>query len=256
MQHQTLTTGLPNASDPEPTLRLHRAKERGLEDFGWADNYLAFSFSGYRDPKWNNFGPLRVMIENHIQPRSGSRLILIVTPRSSHTSLPARSRIKTAWAQAAIQTGVMQHTSTGRGIVHSEENLHDVVEHNYQMWFIPDRSGTHSAYHQLRFTAEERQGRFRLYSSPDGREGSMPINTDVRTYAGLFHPGDTVQHVLQPGHGAWVQVVHGCVNVAGVTLHEGDGVGITGASLLHFVFEAETEALLFDLRMDTPLIWK
>jgi quercetin 2,3-dioxygenase len=54
-----------------PTIRLRRSQQRGFEDFGWTDNYMTFSFAGYRDPVWNNFGPLRVMIENHIQPRSG-----------------------------------------------------------------------------------------------------------------------------------------------------------------------------------------
>ncbi|MCB0296165.1 MAG: pirin family protein, partial [Calditrichaeota bacterium] len=32
---------------------------------------MTFSFANYRDPAWNNFGPLRVMVENHIQPHSG-----------------------------------------------------------------------------------------------------------------------------------------------------------------------------------------
>src|ERR1700735_4721596 len=150
-----------------PTLRVRRSKERGFEDFGWTDNHLTFSFGGYRDPVWNNFGPLRVMIEHHIQPRSG---------------LPTHPN--NMGDRAAITAGEMQHISAGsRGIVHSEENLDDVVEHNYQMWLIPDRRGTASAYHQLKYTPEERQGRFRLYVSRDGEEGSMPINTDARIYA-------------------------------------------------------------------------
>ena len=71
-----------------------------------------------------------------------------------------RSRIATTWAiTAAITAGEMQHISAGsRGIVHSEENLHDVVEHNYQMWLIPDRRGTEAAYHQLKFDARGAPG--------------------------------------------------------------------------------------------------
>jgi hypothetical protein len=241
-----------------PTIRLRRSQERGFEDFGWTDNYLTFSFAGYRDPVWNNFGPLRVMIENHIQPRSGfpthpHRDAEIVTYVVSGT-LTHRDNMG---HQAAITAGEMQHISAGsRGIVHSEENLAGVVEHNYQMWLIPDRPGTAAAYHQLKFTPEERQGRFRLYVSRDGEDGSMPINTDARISAGIFSAGDSVRHSLQPGWGAWIHVVHGGLRVAGLQLQHGDGVGITNARELELQFEADSEILLFDVRMDAPLLWR
>lgn len=241
-----------------PTVRLRRSQERGFEDFGWTDNYMTFSFAGYRDPVWNNFGPLRVMIENHIQPRSGfpthpHRDAEIVTYVVSGT-LTHRDNMG---HQAAITAGEMQHISAGsRGIVHSEENLADVIEHNYQMWLIPDRPGTASAYHQLKFAPDERQGRFRLYVSRDGEDGSMPINTDARIYAGLFNAGDAVPYSLQPGWGAWIQVVRGALRVAGLQLAQGDGAGITNARELELQFEAESEVLLFDVRMDAPLLWR
>ena len=248
----------PPLASAAPAIRLRRSNERGFEDFGWTDNYLTFSFAGYRDPVWNNFGPLRVMIENHIQPRSGfpthpHRDAEIVTYVAAGT-LTHRDNMG---HQAAITAGEMQHISAGsRGIVHSEKNVDDVVEHNYQMWLIPDRPGTASAYHQLKFTPQERQGRFRLYVSRDGEEGSMPINTDARIYAGLFSAGDSVQHPLEPGWGARIQVVHGGLRVAGLELGHGDGVGITNARELDIQFDAASEVLLFDVRMDAPLLWR
>jgi redox-sensitive bicupin YhaK (pirin superfamily) len=247
----------PVQANTSPVIRLRRSQERGFEDFGWTDNHMTFSFGGYRDPIWNNFGPLRVMIENHIQPRSGfpthpHRDAEIVTYVAAGT-LTHRDNMG---HQAAITAGEMQHISAGsRGIVHSEENLDDVVEHNYQMWLIPDRRGTASAYHQLKFTPEERQGRFRLYVSRDGEDGSMPINTDARIYAGLFCARDSARHSLEPGWGSWIQVVHGVLRVAGLALHAGDGAGITSVRELDIQFDTESEVLLFDVRMDAPLLW-
>jgi len=52
-------------------VRLRRSGERGFEDFGWTDNWMTFSFGGYHDRDWMRFGPLRVIVENHIQPHSG-----------------------------------------------------------------------------------------------------------------------------------------------------------------------------------------
>jgi redox-sensitive bicupin YhaK (pirin superfamily) len=243
-------------TDPSPKVRLRRSVERGFEDFGWTDNYMTFSFSHYRDPEWTNFGPLRVIVENHIQPHSGF-------PAHSHRDVEIVTYVaagalthKDSFGHAAdIAAGEMQLISAGsRGMVHSEENLRDEIEHNLQMWIIPDRTGTAFAYHQKNYAPEERQGRFRLYVSPGGEGGGMPINADARIYAGLFRPGDAVRHSLEPGRGAWIQIVRGESSVAGLTLEQGDGAGITDAPELEFRFEADSEVLLFDLRMEAPLL--
>lgn len=245
-------------SDTSPTLLLRRSAERGYEDFGWTDNWMTFSFAGYRSPVWNNFGPLRVMVENHIQPRSGfpahpHRDVEIVT----YVSAGVLTHSDNFGHRAGVTAGEMQRISAGsRGMVHAEENVGDVVEHNLQMWLVPERHNTEFSYAQLGFTPEERQGRLRLYVSPTGRDGSMSINTDAEIYAGLFGAGDIVEHTLASGRGAWIQVVHGKLSVAGITLEEGDGVGITEAERLELKFEAESEVLLFDVRMDVPMIWR
>jgi len=241
-----------------PTRRLRRSADRGYEDFGWTDNWMTFSFAGYRSAEWNNFGPLRVMVENHIQPRSGfpahsHRDVEIVTYVAAGTLTHSDS----FGHRAGVSAGEMQLISAGsRGMVHAEENVGDEVEHNLQMWLVPERTGTPFAYHQLGFPPEERRGVLRLYVSPDGRDASMPINTDAYIYAGLFGAGEGVAHTLQPGRGAWIQVVHGQLSVAGVELGQGDGVGITDAEHLELVFGAESEILLFDVRMDVPMIWR
>ncbi len=246
------------ASTQKPTIRLRRSDERGFEDFGWTDNYMTFSFSGYHDPEWMHFGPLRVIVENHIQPHSGfpahqHRDAEIVT----YVSKGVLTHKDSFGHTAGVTAGEMQLISAGaRGMVHSEENIHDEVEHNLQIWVIPERRGTDFAYHQLKYTPEERQSRFRLYVSPDGRDGSMPINTDASIYAGLFAAGDTAQHPVAAGHGAWVQIVHGEVEVAGLTLKEGDGAGITDVDSLDFRFSTDTEIVLFDVGMQAPLIWQ
>lgn len=246
---------------PRQRLRLRRAAERGFEDMGWTDNWFTFCFKEYNDPAWRHFGPLRVMIENHIQPHTGfgphsHRDVEIVT----YIAAGALTHGDNFGHSAAVTAGEMQHISAGEGMIHSEENLGDVVEHNYQIWFIPERTGTEFAYHQLGFPAAERLGRLRLYVSPDGADGSMPINTDARIYAGLFNDGDRFVHRREAGRGVWLQMVHGRANVADLTLGPGDGVGIddgdtTDGETLEIHIHAPSEILLFDVRMDAPLIW-
>ena len=245
-----------------PTIRLRRSDERGYEDVGWTDHWMTFSFADYYDPDWVHFGPLRVMVENHIQPHEGfaahpHRDAEILTYVSSGILTHGDDQ----GHEAHIAAGEMQLISAGsEGMVHSEENVHDEVEHNYQMWFIPDRAGTDFAYHERRFSPEEREGQFRCYVAPytderAGGDGPAPINTDAFVYAGLFSAGDRIQHALGNGRGAWVQVVEGRVDVDGVTLRSGDGAGLTDTDALDFQFGAQSEVLLFDVRMDVPLLW-
>ncbi len=239
-------------------VRVRRSSERGFEDFGWTDNWMTFSFGRYEDPEWQRFGPLRVIVENHIQSHCGFRPhahrdVEIVTYVAAGT-LTHRDSLG---HEADVTAGEMQVISAGSdGMTHSEENLHDEIEHNLQMWLSPSRDGTAFAYHQLKFAPEERAGLFRLYVSPDGREGSMPINTDARIYAGLFRPGNQASHPLEAGRGAWVQVVHGRLEVGGVGLTQGDGAGITNSGALEFQFHEPSEVLLFDVDMNAPVIWE
>lgn len=240
-----------------PTVRLRRSAERGFEDFGWTDNWMTFSFGGYHSREWNNFGPLRVIVENHIQPHQGfgahsHRDVEIVT----YVSAGCLTHKDSFGHSAGVTAGEMQVISAGStGMVHSEQNIHDEVEHNLQIWLVPSKHPTPFVYNQLKYTPEERAGRFRLYVSPDGRDGSMPIHTAASIYAGLFAKGNSARHQMA-GNGAWVQVVRGQVKVAGVTLESGDGAGILDAAELDFAFDDSTEALLFDLDMNAPLIWK
>jgi quercetin 2,3-dioxygenase len=51
-------------------------------------------------------------------------------------------------------------------------------------------------------------------------------------------------------------VVDGELSVCGETLAQGDRVGITDASDLDITFHADSKGLLFDLRMDAPMVWR
>lgn len=240
-----------DTTQTQGTVRIRRSDERGFEDFGWTDNWMTFSFAGYHDPDWMRFGPLRVLVENHIQPHEGfdahpHRDMEIVT----YVASGALTHGDSMGNRGAIRAGEMQRISAGRGIVHSETNEHDEVEHNIQIWILPDRAGVEPSYEQLRFSEDERRGRLRLYVSPDGRDGSMRIHQDAEIYAGLLDAGDAVEHALAEGRGAWIQVVHGTVDVNGVVLHAGDGAGITDTPHLHLEAQADAELLLFDVRMD------
>jgi len=245
-----------SADSTESIPRIRRSDERGVQDLGWSVNRMTFSFADYYDPDWMHFGPLRVLIESRIAPNEGfaehpHRHAEIV----SYVTRGVLRHRDSNGHEGDIERGEMQLISAGRrGMVHRETNPRATPEAHYQMWFIPDRSDTDFAYHEVKPPGGERQGRFYPYVSPDGRGDTMPIHTDAFVYAGLFAPGDRPSHALPPGRGAWVQVVDGTVSVDDMTLRTGDGAGFTALSELNFSFKDDSEVLLVDVRMDAPRV--
>lgn len=51
--------------------QLHPANRRGRTYTGWLDSYHTFSFGSYHDPRYMNFGSLRVINDDIVAPGAG-----------------------------------------------------------------------------------------------------------------------------------------------------------------------------------------
>jgi len=232
-------------------IRIRRSDERGFEDFGWTDNWMTFSFANYHDPEWTRFGPLRVIVENHIQPHEGFSShphedMEILT----YVSSGVLTHGDNMGNKEGIKAGQMQRLTAGTGIVHSEMNDHDEVEHNIQIWILPDQKGHTPGYQVKGFSKEQRTGTLQKYIGPDDT-GAMHINQDAHIFAGILPEGADYQYSLKSGRGAWLQIVHGSVTINNdLTLNKGDGAGITDLEELDIRATDEAELILFDVAMD------
>jgi quercetin 2,3-dioxygenase len=119
--------------------------------------------------------------------------------------------------------------------------------HFFQIWIMPEAENIQPGYEQKLFAPEEKSGKLRLVASPDGRDGSLKIHQDVSVYNALLKGGEAVEHRLEAGRHAWLQVVKGSVELNGNRLGAGDGAAVSEESALTIQAGDDSEVILFDL---------
>jgi redox-sensitive bicupin YhaK (pirin superfamily) len=230
-------------------LTVRRSEDRGHADHGWLNAYHSFSFADYYDPQHMNFGSLRVINEDRVQPgrgfgQHGHRDMEIIT----YILDGALEHKDSMGNGSVIRPGDVQRMSAGSGVMHSEYN-HSQSEmvHLLQIWITPRITGMRPGYEEKHFDAADKRGKLRLIAAPDGRDGAVTIHQDAFVYASLLDPGDALDHTLAAGRKAYVHVARGTVHVNGETLKAGDGAKIAGESRISFTGAKDAEVLLFDM---------
>jgi redox-sensitive bicupin YhaK (pirin superfamily) len=120
--------------------------------------------------------------------------------------------------------------------------------HYLQIWIVPAFVGVTPRYQQKQYAEDQKRGRLCLVLSPDGADGSLTVNQDVRVYAGLFDGAEQAELELAGNRNAYVHVASGSVQVNGQILAEGDGMRIRQAQRLLIMQGEHAEVLVFDLR--------
>ena len=223
--------------------------ERGHFDHGWLDTRHSFSFADYHDPAHMGFRALRVINEDRVQPARGF-------PTHSHRDMEILSWVLDGALEhkdsmgngSVIRPGDIQRMSAGTGVRHSEFNPSPTEPMRLlQIWILPERSGLEPGYEEQHFAPEERTDRLRLVASRDARAGSVKVHQDVDLYASIMTAGTQLQHTLEPGRHAWIQVARGELLLNDTPLGPGDGAAISEESALELQATADAELLLFDL---------
>lgn len=61
-------------SSANNSIIVRKSEERGGADHGWLKTKHTFSFAGYYDPRYENWGSLRVINEDLVEPGQGKHL--------------------------------------------------------------------------------------------------------------------------------------------------------------------------------------
>ena len=226
---------------------VRRSNERGHADHGWLKSYHTFSFADYFDPRHVEFGPLRVINEDRVQPGAGfgthrhrdmEIISYVLDGRARAQGLPRQRLDHPARRRAADERGQRHPAQRIQRLRAASRCI------SCRSGFSPMPHGIAPSYEERHF---ERQARtLRLIASPESRRlgADPPGRPRLR---GTIRRRRARQLELKPGRRSYVHVARGEVRVNGVELGAGDALKVTDVPAVRIDGGRRAEVLVFDL---------
>ncbi len=231
---------------------IHKANTRGTADYGWLRPFYSFSFAGYYNPERVHFGLLRVLNNDWVAPGGGfdthphDNMEIVTIPLTG--SLEHRDSMGSS---SVITPGEVQVMSAGTGITHSEYNYSSTDPLTLlQIWVFPKTRNVEPRYDQKAFDLDHKKNQLVTIVSPERNGHNLWLHQDTWFSLGKFDPGQEFRYPLNgEGHGAYVFLISGSIELDGETLGEKDAVGIWDTN----EFQVKTLASTYLLVIEVPM---
>jgi hypothetical protein len=199
-------------------------------DYEWHVCRHHFSFADYHDPENMNFGLLRALNDEIVQPSYGFHphphdnmeiVSYCVQGELSHSDDSGNEQ--------TLERGDVQHLCTGSGIVHSEMNRSNMLDLRFiQIWIFPNQSELTPSYAYRKPPKELRQNSFLRIASGTGSENSIRINQDVDIYVSEINKGKSIRYSLPRNRQSYLLCIEGSIDIDQVRLEQHEAVEIFG----------------------------
>lgn len=223
-----------------------------LADHGWLKSRFHFSFAEYHNPRNMNFGVLRVLNDDIVEPGTGfgahphrdmEIVSYIVQGELTHRDSMGNER--------TLGRGDMQYMSAGTGVLHSEYNQGETPVRFLQVWILPDRNEHAPAYGDAEIPWPDRENRWLHLvqggaHAPESGTRTIPVkvNQDVN-----FYVTETEQEIafeVGAGRQAYLVLVEGAAEVNGHRLEARDALTVRGE---HLSIRPDPKAHVFVVEM-------
>lgn len=206
------------------------ADSRGIGKHDWLYSRHTFSFAGYFNPKRMNFGLLRVINDDVVQPSAG----FATHPHRNMEiiSIPLAGSLRhqdSMGNKQVIGTGEIQTISAGTGITHSEHNNSEHEKVNFlQIWVMPKTLNVSPRYEQRKIDRQQNNN-FNLIVAPTGTLDCVGINQDAFFSIAKMDAGRTITYEkYNNNNGVYFFIIDGKASIGRQKLNKRDGIGITG----------------------------
>jgi len=222
----------------------------GHADHGWLDARHHFSFASYRDPQRMGWGAIRVWNDDTIaagggfEPHPHNDMEIVTFVRQG-----AVSHRDSLGNEGRTAAGDVQVMSAGTGIVHSEFNHEDTATTLFQIWITPDRTGEAPSWGQREFPRGDRSGRWvTLASGNPDQDDALPIRADARVMAARLAPGKKISLETGAERHVYMVAASGSLRIGGRVAGPGDGIAITGETVIDVEAVDAAEVIMVDAR--------
>ncbi len=231
---------------------VYRAKTRGHFRNEWLNTCYSFSFADYYDRSRMNFGLLRVLNDDVVQPSSGfgkhphDNMEIITVPVSGRLTHEDSMGHK-----QTISANEVQVMSAGTGIFHSEFNESPTEEVKlFQIWIYPAARNIKPRYDQKFFEPNDAQNKWQLLvSSFNTENNSLKINQEAKISRVFLEKGSTINYsAAEQSYGSFVFIIDGEVEIDSETINKRDAIGIIGANK----FDIKANEASYVLNIEVP----
>lgn len=199
----------------------------GKSNLGWLRSVFHFSFAEYYNPKYINFGVLRVINDDLIDPHTGF-------PTHPHQNMEIISyavdgnltHADSMGNQNTITRGHVQYMSAGTGIYHSEMNDGDETLRLLQIWILPDQAGYSPNYGDYRFNYEDRHNQWLHMVSNNEEDAPIKINQDANIYSLELDKDKEISFPVKEGRQAYLVQIEGKSTINDINLDMRDAMEI------------------------------
>lgn len=232
-------------------ITIRRDEDIYAKEGGWFHARWHFSFDEYRDPRWTQFGSLRVFNDDRLVPGA-------VWPLHPHRDIEGLTYVVEGTFRheddhgggGVLPAGSVQRMTLGSGAWHSEQNGSDAEPMRFiQMWILPAQRGLPPSVEQKVFTVEDRTDRLLKAISGEGGD-AVKVHQDAAVYISSLTPGTAVEHEFEPGAGAYLYVIKGVARVNGERLFTGDVAALAQEPELEVRAEDPTELIMAEVRLE------
>lgn len=228
----------------------HENQSRGLADHGWLKSRHTFSFANYHNPERMNFGLLRVLNDDIVEPSMGFG----THPHENMEiiSIPLKGSLRhqdSMGNKHIISTGEVQIMSAGSGITHSEYNNSSSEDVNFlQIWVLPKERDITPRYDQKVFDEGNRKNRFQVLVSPENSEESVLINQDAwLSLADIEAEKQVAYEKNDKKNGVYFFVLEGNVKIEGHDIKKRDGLGLIAGETYPVFAQTKTQLLAIEV---------
>ncbi len=230
---------------------IHRSIDRGIAEHGWLHSRHSFSFGQYYNPEKMNFGLLRVLNDDIVEPGEGfgthphdnmEIISIVLKGQLEHRDSMGNGSV--------INEGEVQVMSAGTGITHSEFNPSDSDKVNFlQLWIFPKERGIKPAYGQKKFNINENEIVEIVSGSRNGP--GLFINQEAFISRGKLSGGkDFTYRFNKNGSGVYLFILEGSIILEDITLNKRDAAGISESDNFPVKAISDSEFIIIEIPMN------